>query len=99
MPSPFEGKRVLLLSKAVSMCFEPHCLNSSLAGRVSDGPDVGCSICGERSRETLALCGTQAISVRVIVQSSAQKNISWSRFYFCSLLKTNFTNKEEKKTF
>lgn len=41
MPSPFEGKRVLLLYKAVSLCFDSPLFElSSLAGRVSDIPDV-----------------------------------------------------------
>lgn len=36
MPSPFEGKRVLLLYKAASLCFDTPLFElSSLAGRVS----------------------------------------------------------------
>lgn len=91
MPSPFEGKRVLLLYKAASLCFDPPLFElSSLAGRVSDIPDTGHSVHGKGSRRgSCALREKQAISVRVIVQSSARQSILWSRFHFCSLLKTN----------
>lgn len=47
MPSPFEGKRVLYCTKQRLCVLIPHCLNSSLAGRVSDIPDTGHSVCGE----------------------------------------------------
>lgn len=78
MPSPFEGKRVLLLYKAASLCFDTPLFElSSLAGRVSDIPDTGHSVCGERSpRGSSALREKRAISVRVIVQSSARRTAS-----------------------
>ena len=48
MPSPFEGKGVLLLYTAESLSFDTQVFElSSLAGRVSDVPDLGHSVCGE----------------------------------------------------
>lgn len=64
MPSPFEGKRVLLLYKAASLCFDTPLFElSSLAGRVSDSPAVGHSVCGERSCETPSPCVESKLSV------------------------------------
>lgn len=64
MPSPFEGKRVLLLYKAASLCFDTPLFElSSLAGRVSVLM-WGIPCVGEVPRDSFALCGKQAISVQ-----------------------------------
>lgn len=64
MPSPFEGKRVLLLNKAASLCFDTPVFELlSLASRVSDIPAVGHSECGQRSREAPLPCEKSKLSV------------------------------------
>lgn len=88
-------KRVLLLYKAVSVCFDTPLFElSSLAGRVSDIPGVWGGPCVVRGPWRL-LCPSWKASYQCpgdCMKLSTEEHC-WSRFYSCSLLKTNFTNK------
>lgn len=99
MPSPFEGKRVLLLNKAASLCFDTPVFELlSLASRVSDIPAVGHSECGQRSREAPLPCEKSKLSVYGWL-CKAQRRRTSSALGFISALywRQTFANKEKKK--
>lgn len=99
MPSPFEGKRVLLLYKAASLCFDTPLFElSSLAGRVSDSPAVGHSVCGERSCETPSPCVESKLSVSGwLCEAQHDRTSSGPGFISALYWRQTFTNKEKEK--
>lgn len=100
MPSPFEGKRVLLLYKAASLCFDTPLFELlSLAGRVSDIPDVwGIPGVVRGSQEAPLPCVKSMLSVYGWL-CKAQRGRASSALGFISALywRQTFANKEKKK--